>query len=89
MGCSKCGAAIEAAEWAIPTRGAAAAAILKDWRTWAVAFATFAIVGVLANALGRGGGTGAGAGGAVGLMVALRMTRLRSCPRCHAVVSPG
>ena len=86
MTCPKCGAAVEASEWTGATRGAMAKAILLDWRTWVIAFAVMGLSGLLTRALGFASSGGVGGGAAVGMLVAMRMTRLRACPKCAAVV---
>jgi hypothetical protein len=59
--------------------------ILKDWRTWVVAFGAFLASGMLGAALHvRGDATGAGA--LVGLWLAIRVQRARRCRACKRVV---
>lgn len=89
MACPKCGAGIETSEWITPSRSDAAKTILKDWRTWALAFGVMIVASIIANMLGFRAGGGAGGGAAIGMLVAMRMTRLRTCPKCAAVVEPA
>lgn len=86
MACASCGAEVADDAWTAPSRGEAAKAILTDWKTWALAFGIFAVVGLITNALGVVQHTGAGGGAAVGVLIATRMTRLRVCPACKRVV---
>lgn len=85
MKCPKCAEAIDP-RTAVPTRGEAAIAILLDWKTWAIAFVCMAVAGVVSHLLQNRGAAGGGA--AVGLYVALRMGRLRKCPKCGRVDVP-
>lgn len=89
MTCPTCGAAVPADQWKVPSRGDAAKAVLSDWRTWAGSLAAFAAVGLVTGLVGVGHYASAGAGGFIGMMVAVRMTRLRTCPSCSAIVTPN
>jgi hypothetical protein len=66
-------------------------ALLKDWRVWAIAFATTLILGMLSGRFNVGQSyVGAVSGGLIGLTMWTRMRRMRQCPACRAVfVLPG
>jgi len=66
-----------------------AKAVLTDWRTWALAFGVMLLSGLIASLLGFRTSGGVGGGAAIGMLVAIRMTRLRVCPKCAAVVDPA
>ena len=83
MTCPACRAEVEPVA---PAHGQAVAALLRDWRIWAFAVAAMFAGGLICGALGVSGSIGAGGGGAAtGLVIALRMGKLRSCPACQAV----
>lgn len=86
MNCPKCSAEIAVADLTTPTRGALARAVLTDWRVWALAVAVMLVSGVIAGALELPN-AGAGGGAVIGILVALRMGRLRACPKCGGVVT--
>lgn len=88
MACPSCGAEVGNTDWQTPSRGALAKATLLDWKTWAISFAIMALVGVILTMLDMTRTTGVGGGAAVGVVLAMRMGRLRGCPKCQAIVHP-
>lgn len=88
MACPKCSAEVAATEWQPPTRGEMAKGTLMDWRTWAIAVIIMSVTGLVLGMLNVRSGAGAGGGAAVGMIIAIRMTKLRKCPKCAAVVTP-
>lgn len=87
MKCTHCQAEFESSELETPKRGELAKAILTDWRVWVFAFL---VMGVSAFAMNLANMPSAGpvVGGALtGMAIAVRMGRLRGCPRCHAMIS--
>jgi hypothetical protein len=86
MNCPKCNGEIAASELTAPPRGAVAKAILTDWRTWVTAFVVMAISGLIAGALNLPSAGGVGGGAAIGVLIAVRMGRLRTCPKCAAII---
>ena len=77
LNCPKCSATHEVSALPPPSYGESVKALLKDWRIWAIAFATTLILGMLS-------------GGLIGVTMWLRMRRMRQCPGCGAVfVLPG
>ena len=91
LNCPKCSATHEVSALPPPSYGESVKALLKDWRIWAIAFATTLILGVLSGGLGMGQSyVGAVSGGLIGVTMWLRMRRMRQCPGCGAVfVLPG
>jgi hypothetical protein len=86
MNCPKCNAAISLSEVGTPTRGEIAKAILLDWRVWVIAFVVMMLSSFVANAIGTPSAGGIGGGAAIGVLIAIRMGKLRACPSCKAVI---
>lgn len=85
--CPACGPRQEVDLEPVSGAGALAGLLLKDWRTWVVAFGAFMVTGMIGGALGlRGDALGAGAGAFVGLWLAVRVQRARRCKACKKVV---
>jgi hypothetical protein len=80
MNCPSCKSDFEPSTAGMPTAGERAIALLKDWRVWAVAFVSSIVAGVIAGVFHVRGG--AGAAGMVGIYVAIRLGRIRKCPKC-------
>lgn len=84
MNCPVCGVAHEATELHVPSRGEATKAILKEPRTWLVAFAVMLASALIVSALGLGSSVpSVGGGAAIGIYIAARLARARSCPSCR------
>lgn len=86
MNCPKCNATISLAEVGTPTRGEIAKAILLDWRVWVASFVIMMLSGVLASAMNVPSAGGIGGGAIIGVLIAVRMGKLRACPSCKAVI---
>jgi hypothetical protein len=82
--CPACKESIETDDLVGVSNGRAALAVLRDWRVWALAFALSLAGGLLGAALGFSS-LGALSGGATGVYGALRMGRMRRCPKCEKV----
>lgn len=88
MNCPKCNATIDETALKPPTPGALTRAILLDWRVWVITILVMALSGFLASLIFPASpGVGTVGGGAVtGMLIALRMGRLRACPACSATI---
>lgn len=86
MNCPKCNAEVAVSELTTPPRAAVAKAILTDWRTWALSFAVMALAGVIASLVNVPTAGGVGGGAAIGMLIAARMGRMRTCPRCNQTI---
>jgi len=63
-------------------------AILKDWKTWAIAIAAAIVANLIAAALSFSPTTGsAGAGAGIGIYIATQLGRMRTCPTCSKTVA--
>ncbi len=84
--CPKCGPRSDGDLDAIAPKDAYVS-LLKDWRTWAVAFGVTALSGMIAGGLGvHTGAVGAGSGVVIAGYMSSRVANLRRCRTCGANV---